>query len=144
LISRAGPLGACKSAPPVYRRAQCLGEGDRVVDGPVVHVKQPGLFGEAVVVELSDPNVAGAQRLDDLLSFGVGEDEVAIDGGAVTADGLEVDRGGQVQRGLRQHVPVLDNGVIAGNAVLEQPAVGFPLRTNAPWRRPRRFSQRRA
>ncbi len=37
---------------------------------PVVHIKQPGLLGKAVVVQLDNLDVAGAQCLDDLLHLG--------------------------------------------------------------------------
>jgi hypothetical protein len=46
------------------RGAQGLGEFHRVVVGPEVHVEQPRLVVEAVVVHLDDLNATRAQRLD--------------------------------------------------------------------------------
>jgi hypothetical protein len=63
-----------------------------------VHIEEPGLFGEAVVVQFDDLDIAGAQRLNDLLHLGGGQDEVAVDRRPVAADGLEVDHCRQVQR----------------------------------------------
>ena len=64
----AGALVLCRfQVGCVERRAQRPSEGDRVVDGPEMHVEQPRLFGQPVVVRLHDSDVAGAQRLDDLL-----------------------------------------------------------------------------
>jgi hypothetical protein len=46
----------------IQRGAQGFGEGDAVLDRPVVQVEQPGVVGEAVVVQFHDGDPALAQQ----------------------------------------------------------------------------------
>ena len=66
-----------------------------------MHVEQSWLFGQAVVVQLNDQNVPCAERLNYLLHFGVGQDEVTVDRGLAAADRLEVDHSRQIERRRR-------------------------------------------
>jgi hypothetical protein len=78
----------------VASRAQRLGQGDTIVDGPEVGVEQAGLFGQGVVVYLDHVDAAPAQGLNDLLDLGAGHHEVTVDRGLATTHGLEVDPSG--------------------------------------------------
>ncbi len=91
-----------------------------------MHEEQPGLVVQHMVVDSGDLDAVAAQGADHGVHFLGDEDEVARDGGAGSAQRLEVDRDGRPHGRRRLHAAAVDR-LAPRKVVLQDAAVQLAL-----------------